>query len=38
MEEMEAMEEILRLQAEESLDEELSCNVLTLSSRGSICE
>lgn len=32
------MEEILRLQAEEAKDEVLSCNLLTLSSRGSICE
>jgi len=32
------MEEILRLQAEVSTDEDLSCNHLTLSSRGSICE
>ena len=32
------MEEILRLQAEVAKEDELACNLLTLSSRGSICE
>lgn len=33
------MEEVLRLQAEVAMADELVCNnVLTLSSRGSICE
>jgi hypothetical protein len=32
------MEEVLRLQGEVAIQEELACNVLTLSSRGSICE
>jgi len=32
------MEEVLRLQAEEALQEVLSCNDLTFSSRGSICQ
>jgi hypothetical protein len=32
------MEEVLRLQAEPSVEEELACNVVTLSSRGSICQ
>lgn len=32
------MEEVLRLQAEQSLQDELACNVITLSSRGSICQ
>ncbi len=31
------MEEVLQLQAEESPQEEMACNVLTTSSRGSIC-
>lgn len=31
------MEEVLRLQAEAALVDELSCNVVTISSRGSIC-
>lgn len=38
MEQMEQMEQILRLQAEIALDEELSCNLLTMSSKGSVCE
>ncbi len=32
------MEEVLRLQAESSVQEALACNMLTLSSKGSICE
>lgn len=32
------MEEVLRLQAEEAKADVLACNVLTMSSRGSICE
>jgi hypothetical protein len=32
------MEEVLRLQAEVAAQEELACNMLTLSSKGSICE
>jgi hypothetical protein len=32
------MEEVLRLQAEVAIQEELACNVLTLSSKGSICQ
>ena len=32
------MEEVLRLQAEPSVEEALACNMITLSSRGSICE
>lgn len=31
------MEEVLLLQAEEAAADELSCNVNTMSSRGSIC-
>jgi hypothetical protein len=31
------MEEVLRLQTEAAVQEELACNVLTMSSRGSIC-
>jgi hypothetical protein len=31
------MEEVLRLQAEVAVQEELACNVLTMSSRGSVC-
>jgi hypothetical protein len=34
----EAVEEILRLQAEEAKEEWLSCNHLTFSSAGSVCE
>jgi hypothetical protein len=32
------MEEVLRLQAERAVQEELACNMITLSSKGSICE
>lgn len=32
------MEEVLLLQAEEAPTDVLSCNVITLSSRGSICQ
>jgi len=32
------MEEILRMQAEVAITEELACNLLTMSSRGSICQ
>jgi hypothetical protein len=32
------MEEVLRLQAQMAVQEELACNLQTLSSRGSICE
>jgi hypothetical protein len=32
------MEEALRLQAEVAVQEELACNLQTLSSRGSICQ
>jgi hypothetical protein len=32
------VEEVLRLQAEASVQEALACNMLTLSSKGSICE
>jgi hypothetical protein len=32
------MEEVLRLQAEVAREDELSCNLLTLSSKGSICQ
>jgi hypothetical protein len=31
------MEEALRLQAEVAIQEQLACNVMTLSSRGSVC-
>ncbi len=31
------MEEILRLQGEVAIQEELACNVLTMSSKGSVC-
>lgn len=32
------VEEVLRLHAEASIEEELACNLLTLSSKGSICQ
>ncbi len=32
------MEEILRLQAQVAEDDVFSCNVLTTSSRGSVCQ
>jgi hypothetical protein len=31
------MEEVLQLQTEVAMADELSCNVITMSSRGSIC-